>query len=131
MDDPDILDWGAGQDVRLGRTAPWTDGVNGRGLGLRVHEDGSTYDRVICRDVFITSFRKAFSILGVEPDDFVALEFDHQAKTVLARAGGLDLFESMQETSPSDLTDEECDGDTEDYLQGHSEGEMPVSRAAQ
>jgi len=33
--------------------------------------DGSTYDCVTCRDVFITSFRKAFSVLGVEPDDFV------------------------------------------------------------
>jgi hypothetical protein len=72
--------------------------------------DGSTYDRVTCRDVFITSFRKAFSVLGVEPEDFVALEFDHQAKIVIARAGGPELFESMQEVSPSDLAYEEGDG---------------------
>lgn len=61
--------------------------------------DGSDYDRVMCRDVFITSFRKAFSVLGVEPDDLVVLEFDHKSKIVLARAGGPDLFESIQEAS--------------------------------
>jgi hypothetical protein len=82
--------------------------------------DGSTYDRVTCREVFITSFRKAFSILGVEPDDFIALEFDHRAKTVLARAGGPDLFESMQDTSPSELAYEEDDGDREDYSEVQS-----------
>jgi hypothetical protein len=36
------------------------------------------------RDVFITSFRKAFSILGVDPDDFVVLGFDHRSRTVVA-----------------------------------------------
>jgi hypothetical protein len=87
--------------------------------------DGGTYDCVTCRDVFITSFRKAFSALGVEPDDFVALEFDHRAKTVLARAGGPDLFESMLEASPSELACEE-DADTEDYSEAQTNG---VSRS--
>jgi hypothetical protein len=84
--------------------------------------DGSTYDRVICRDVFITSFRKAFSVLGVEPDDFVALEFEHRAKIVLARAGGPDLFESMQEAPTSELAYEEDDGDAEDYSEVRTHG---------
>jgi hypothetical protein len=81
--------------------------------------DGGNYDCVTCRDVFIASFRKAFSVLGVEPDDFIALEFDHRAKTVFARAGGPDLFESMQE-SPSELASEE-DGDTENYSEADTD----------
>jgi hypothetical protein len=81
--------------------------------------DGSNYDRVICRDVFITSFRKAFSVLGVEPDDFVALEFDHRSKIVVARAGGPDLFESMQETSPSDPIYEDDEGDEDNYAESN------------
>jgi hypothetical protein len=91
--------------------------------------DGSTYDRVKCRDVFITSFRKAFSVLGVEPDDFVALEFDHRAKIVIARAGGLELFESMQE-SPPDLAYEEDGGDTEDYSEPKAEGASGANHTA-
>jgi hypothetical protein len=45
----------------------------------------------------------------VDPDDFVALEFDRKSRSVLARAGGPDLFESMQELSVLDLKDADDD----------------------
>jgi hypothetical protein len=56
---------------------------------------------------------------SVEPDDFVALEFDHRSKIVVARAGGPDLFESMQETSPSDPIYEDDEGDEDDYAESN------------
>jgi hypothetical protein len=54
---------------------------------------------------------------SVEPDDFVALELDHRSKIVVASAGGPDLFESMQEASPSDLTYEDDEGDEGDFAE--------------
>jgi hypothetical protein len=69
--------------------------------------DGSDYDHVTCRDGFIWSFRKAFSVLGVEPDDFAALEFDKNSRSVLVRAGGPGLFEAMQQTEALNIDDEE------------------------
>ncbi len=58
--------------------------------------DGGEYGTVKCKDVFITSFRKAFSVLGVEPGDLVAFEFDTKSRQVTVKAGGPDLFESIQ-----------------------------------
>src|SRR6266849_5165252 len=57
--------------------------------------DGGEYGTVKCKDVFITSFRKAFSVLGVEPGDLVAFEFDTKSRQVTVKAGGPDLFESI------------------------------------
>jgi hypothetical protein len=69
--------------------------------------DGSDYDCVTGRDAFMWSFRKAFAVLGVEPNDFVTLEFDKKSRHVLLRAGGPGLFEAMQE--PEGLDVEEAD----------------------
>jgi hypothetical protein len=69
--------------------------------------DGSDHDHVTGRDAFMWSFRKAFAVLGVDPDDFVTLEFDKKSRHVLVRAGGPGLFEVMQE--PECLDIEEAD----------------------
>lgn len=59
--------------------------------------DGTIYDRVTCRDLFIWSFRKAFAVLGAEPDDLMALEFNKKTRRVMVRIGGPGLFEAIQE----------------------------------
>jgi hypothetical protein len=68
--------------------------------------DGRNYGNVTCRNAFIWSFRKAFLVLGVEPDELVALEFDRKSKNVLVRAGGPGLFETIQSVEPLDIEDE-------------------------
>jgi hypothetical protein len=72
--------------------------------------DGTTYDRVTCRDLFIWSFRKAFALLGAEPDDLMMLEFDKKTRRVMVRVGGPGLFEAMQE--PVSLSSEDAGDDT-------------------
>ena len=72
--------------------------------------DGTIYDRVTCRDLFIWSFRKAFAVLGAEPDDLLALEFDKKTRRVMVRTGGPDLFEAIQD--PESLNTEDTDDDT-------------------
>jgi hypothetical protein len=52
---------------------------------------------VICRESFIWSFRKAFSLLGAEAGDLAAFEFDLQTRTVHVRVGGAGLFEQIEE----------------------------------
>ena len=59
--------------------------------------DGSKYGTVMCRDVFIWSFRKPFAVLGAEPTDLTAFEFDLKSRQVLVRVGGPALFEAMQD----------------------------------
>lgn len=59
--------------------------------------DGSDYGSVMCREVFIWSFRKPFAILGAEPTDLAAFEFDLKSRQVLVRVGGPGLFEAIQE----------------------------------
>ena len=71
--------------------------------------DGTVYDRVTCRDLFIWSFRKAFAVLGAEPDDLMALEFDKKMRRVIVRIGGPGLFEAMQD--PESLNAEELGED--------------------
>jgi hypothetical protein len=58
--------------------------------------DGQDYGIVTCREQFIWTFRKAFSLLGAEPADFVTLEFDTKSRHVLVRTGGPGLFEAIQ-----------------------------------
>jgi hypothetical protein len=67
--------------------------------------DGTEFGTVVCRDTFIWSFRKAFALLGAEPADLAALEFDLKAKTVLARIGGPGLFESLQDPESASADD--------------------------
>jgi len=67
--------------------------------------DGTVYDRVTCRELFIWSFRKAFAVLGAEPDDLMALEFDKKARRVMVRIGGPGLFEAMQDRDALDVED--------------------------
>jgi hypothetical protein len=72
--------------------------------------DGTVYDRVTCRDLFIWSFRKAFAVLGAEPDDLMALEFDKKTRRVMVRIGGPGFFEAMQD--PASLSAEDAGEDT-------------------
>lgn len=67
--------------------------------------DGSDYGTVMCRDVFIWSFRKAFAVLGAEPSDLTAFEFDLKSRQVLVRVGGAGLFEAIQDPE-SAITEE-------------------------
>jgi hypothetical protein len=59
--------------------------------------DGNEMGTAVCKDVFITSFRKAFALLGAEPGDFACFEFDLKTRSVTLTLGGADLFETMQE----------------------------------
>ena len=72
--------------------------------------DGTVYGHVTCRDLFIWSFRKAFAVLGAEPDDLMALEFDKKTRRVKVRIGGPGLFEAMQD--PASLSAEDVGDDT-------------------
>ncbi|MGB9369331.1 MAG: DNA-directed RNA polymerase subunit alpha C-terminal domain-containing protein [Xanthobacteraceae bacterium] len=58
--------------------------------------DGQPSGGVTCRESFIWSFRKAFGTAGIEPEDFIALEFDKKAREVRVKTGGPDLFEAIQ-----------------------------------
>jgi hypothetical protein len=59
--------------------------------------DGTEYGTVTCRELFIWSFRKPLAILGAEPGDLAAFEFDLKSRRVLVRVSGPGLFESIQE----------------------------------
>ena len=60
--------------------------------------DGSGYGTVTCRELFIWSFRKSFAVLGTEPTDLTAFEFDLKSRKVLVKVGGPGLFESIQDS---------------------------------
>jgi hypothetical protein len=59
--------------------------------------DGTVLGAVTCRDLFIWSFRKAFSVLGAEPADLTTFEFDLKSREVLVKVGGPGLFEAIEE----------------------------------
>jgi hypothetical protein len=59
--------------------------------------DGSEYGTVMCRNLFIWSFRKPFAVLGAEPTDMAAFEFNLKSRQVLVKVGGPDLFEAIQD----------------------------------
>lgn len=71
--------------------------------------DGSEYGTVTCRELFIWSFRKSFAILGAEPTDLTAFEFDLKSRKVLVKVGGPGLFESIQQDSDGAILEEEPD----------------------
>lgn len=71
--------------------------------------DGTEFGAVLCRDAFIWSFRKQFALLGAEPADLAAFEFDLKARTVLVRVGGPGLFEAMQDPESASADDDGLD----------------------
>src|SRR4029079_4989951 len=75
--------------------------------------DGQPHGDVTCRESFIWSFRRPFVTAGIEPEDFIALEFDKKAREVRVKTGGPDLFEAIQHEENSsvgdDLEDKEVD----------------------
>jgi hypothetical protein len=102
--------------------------------------DGQTSGRVTCRESFIWSFRKAFVTTGIEPEDFVALEFDKNAREVRVKTGGPDLFEAIQheengsagedlEGKEVDAVAAEADLITYDNLTGDDKKWYPISIA--
>jgi hypothetical protein len=70
--------------------------------------DDTELGEVACRGSFIWSFRKQLALLGAEPSDLVAFEFDLRARTVVVRVGGSDLLEAMGEPRGG-LADDELD----------------------
>lgn len=71
--------------------------------------DDTACGSVTCRDSFIWSFRKAFALLGAEPGDLAAFEFDLQSHTVHVRVGGPELFEQIEEPATLSEDDEPPD----------------------
>ena len=59
--------------------------------------DGSAYGTVMCRELFIWSFRGSLAILGAEPADLAVFEFDLKSRQVMVRVGGQGLFEAIQD----------------------------------
>jgi hypothetical protein len=68
--------------------------------------DGSCYGTVKCRDIYIWSFRKPFAVLGAEPSDLAAFEFDLRSRQVLVRVGGAGLFEEIQDPDSENAEEE-------------------------
>jgi hypothetical protein len=62
--------------------------------------DAGDYGSVTCRGAFIRTFRKVFPLLGAEPDDYLALEFNIRAREVLVRIGGVSLLETLLDPQP-------------------------------
>lgn len=71
--------------------------------------DASTCGRVTCRDLFLWSARKTFDVLGAEPNDIAAFEFDLKGRQVHIRVGGQEVYEAIQhpDISLPDEADEE------------------------
>jgi hypothetical protein len=67
--------------------------------------DGTEFGTVSCQEIFIWSFRKQFALLGAEPADLAAFEFDLKARTVLVRIGGPGLFEAIQDPESASADD--------------------------
>lgn len=102
--------------------------------------DGQPSGDVTCRESFIWSFKRAFVTAGIEPEDFIALEFDRKACEVRVKTGGPDLFEAIQHeengSAGDDLEGKEvdaipADGDliTYDNLTGDDKKWNPISIA--
>jgi hypothetical protein len=59
--------------------------------------DQSTCGTVVCKGVFMHSFRRAFGLLGTEHTDFSAFEFDLSKRSVHVRVGGPGLLEQIED----------------------------------
>jgi hypothetical protein len=102
--------------------------------------DGQPSGDVTCRESFIWSFKRAFVTAGIEPEDFIALEFDRKAREVRVKTGGPDLFEAIQHeengSAGDDLEGKEVDAIaadvdliTHDNLTGDDKKWNPISIA--
>jgi hypothetical protein len=65
--------------------------------------DGGIAEKVVCRDMFVWTFRKAFSLFGLESGDFIVLEFNTKSRHLTLHVGGEELLETFQETPPEDF----------------------------
>lgn len=70
-----------------------------------VLSDGSEYGKVTCRDTFIWSFSRTFSVLGAEPTDLAIFEFDLKSRKVWVKVGGPGLFDAIQDAGSENLED--------------------------
>jgi hypothetical protein len=68
--------------------------------------DGAEHGTVTCRDTFIYSFARPFTVLGAEPTDLAILEFDLKSRNVMVRVGGPDLLEAIQDPESDTVQDE-------------------------
>ena len=68
--------------------------------------DGTDFGTVTCRESFIWPFRKVFMLLGAEPGDLAAFQFDLKARVVSVRVGGPDLFEAIQQEENGSVGDD-------------------------
>src|SRR5207244_3780267 len=59
--------------------------------------DQSVCGMATCKGIYIYSFRRALALLGAEPMDLAALEFDLNARSVHVRVGGPGLFEQIED----------------------------------
>jgi hypothetical protein len=102
--------------------------------------DGQPSGDVTCRESFIWSFKRAFVTAGIEPEDFIALEFDRKACEVRVKTGGPDLFEAIQHEENGSAGDDlegkevdaiaaDCDLITHDNLTGDDKKWNPISIA--
>jgi hypothetical protein len=62
-----------------------------------VNPGGTEYGGVDCRDLFICSFRKQFTLLSADPGDLAVFQFDLKDKCVFLAVGGPGLFEAVQD----------------------------------
>jgi hypothetical protein len=65
--------------------------------------DQTTCGSASCKGIYIYRFRRALALLGAEPTDLVALEFDLTTRKVHVRVGGPELFEQIEEADSADL----------------------------
>jgi hypothetical protein len=102
--------------------------------------DGQPSGEVTCRESFIWSFRRAFVTAGIEPEDFIALEFDRKAREIRVKTGGPDLFDAIQHEENSSVGDDlegkevdavvaDADLITRDDLTGDDKEWNPISTA--
>jgi hypothetical protein len=59
--------------------------------------DQTTCGSVSCKGIYIFNFRRALALLGAEPMDLVAVEFDLSRGQVHVRVGGPELFEKIED----------------------------------
>jgi hypothetical protein len=73
--------------------------------------NGTSFETVTAREMFIWSFRKQLKLLGAEPGDLATFEFNLKNESVMLRVGGPELFEVMQASQPGvadgDATEED------------------------
>jgi hypothetical protein len=69
--------------------------------------DGSRPGEAIAKDTFLYRIKKPLAYLGVEPDDFLLLEFDIQTRVLTLRVGGHELIEAAESGNLDQLIEED------------------------